>query len=471
MQVATPEAFDLLMQGSLVLAQIEHNGIAIDTAYLDKAIAEIGRYISKLQEELQADSLFSKWQIRFGDKTKLGSREQLAKLIFEDLGYTYEGERTRTGRYRADADMLRTVDLPFVQKYLRLEDLRKFKSTFLEGLRSETVDGYVHPVFNLHTVETYRSSSDSPNFQNIPRRDEELGKLIRSCFIPRKGRVLVENDFGALEFRIAACFWKDPEMIAYASDKSKDIHRDMAAEIFGVPTKNVSKVMRDVAKNQFVFPILYGSYYLQCSKNIWNSISERKITTSEGVPFKSYLKDCGVKRLGDGDPKEKPRKGTFEYRLKEVEDNFNRRFTVFSGSKEQWWLKYQTAGQFRLMTGFVVNGNYSRNFLMNCPIQGPGFHCLLWSLIQVQKWLRKNKMKTLLVGQVHDCILADVPLNELQDYLDAVQRIITVELPEAWKWIVCPLEVEAEVTLVKGNWHQKVNWVKTNGKWQPKEKH
>ena len=467
MQVTSKQAVELLLQGSIVLAQMEHNGICIDVDYLNQTMEETSVRIRKLQQQLRADTFYVKWHKRFGIKTKLGSREQLASLLFDDLKLPYRADFTTTGRYKTDADVLRTVDMPFVQKYLRLEDLRKFKSTFLEGLQRETIQGRVHPFFHLHTVETFRGSSSDPNFQNIPRRDEELGKLIRQCFIPRQGRVLVESDFGALEFRIAACFWKDPAMIAYASDKNLDIHRDMAAEIFGVNASYVTKMQRDIAKNQFVFPILYGSYYIQCAKNIWSSISERNMTTVEGVPYKSYLKGCGVKELGACDPREKPRKSTFEYRLKQVEDNFNQRFDVFSRSKEAWWQKYQQTGQFRLMTGFVVNGVYSKNFLMNCPIQGPGFHCLLWSLIHVQKWLRKQKMKTLLVGQVHDCLIADTPIEELQDYLDAVQRIITVELPKAWNWIVCPLEIECEVA--ERNWHQKVNWVKTKGKWQPKE--
>ena len=483
MQTATPEAFDLLMQGSLVLARMESAGIRIDTDYLDRTIAETELRIVRMEQELRQDRTYTLWQQVFEEKTKLGSREQLATLLFDVLKNPYPFELTKTKRYRADADVLRSLGLPFVNQYLRLEELKKFTSTFLKGLREEVVDGYVHPTFNLHTVETYRSSSDSPNFQNIPRRDEELGKLIRRAFIPRPGRVLVENDFGALEFRICACFWKDPDMIEYASDKKLDIHRDQGAECYLLEPRQVTKAIRDVAKNSFVFPKLYGSYYIQIAQNMWNAITERKLTfegdgaqpkelietfsKSGSISLFKHLRQQGILSLGDCDPREQPRKGTFEKHIYEVEKKFEDRFPVFSRSKDKWWKSYQSTGQFRLMTGFVVQGVYSRNFLMNAPVQGPGFHCLLWFLIQMQKWLTKNHMKTKLVGEIHDCSLADVPKPELQDYLHKVQELIKVDLPRAWDWIKVPMEIEAEVAEI--TWYDKKNWEEVKGQWQPKE--
>ena len=201
------------------------------------------------------------------------------------------------------------------------------------------VDGVLYPNFNLHTVSSYRSSSGATdrdsdekswNFQNIPSRNAEIARYIRRCFIPRKGRKLVENDFAALEFRIAAAVWKDPEMIAYASNPKLDIHRDMAAELFLCDTKEVSKQMRYVGKNGFVFPVLYGSYYVKISQAIWHEIDNLKLTTVSGVPVKEWMKKKGIKELGRCDPKLPPQAGTYEYHVKQVESRFFRRFHVFA---------------------------------------------------------------------------------------------------------------------------------------------
>lgn len=466
MRPATPEAVNLMLQGAIALAAVEHHGIRIDVPYLEQTIADSERKITALAEQLQNTNFYRDWQRHYGDKTKLGSRQQLASLLFDKMKIPYPHDFTRTNKYRADEEVLRAVDHPFVRDYLRLDNRKRFLKVSLLGLRAETVDGFVHPFFHLHTVETYRGSSSEINFQNIPRRDEELGPLIRRAFIPRKGRVLVESDFGALEFRIAAAVWRDPEMIAYASDPSKDIHRDQSAACYRIHQDSVSKGIRDCGKNLMVFPKLYGSYYVQMAKNLWNAVGERDLKIADGTKLKQVLRAKGIRELGECNPRVPPRPGTFEYHMKAVEQDFEERFHVFTAGKDQWWSDYCKRGWFRLVTGFVIQGVYSRNFLMNAPIQGPGFHCLLWSLVEVHRQLRKRKMKTKIVGQIHDCILADCPVGEVQDYLHLVKKVITVELPRAWSWIVVPLAIEAEVTPPEGSWADKQNWDEVNGTWQ-----
>lgn len=467
-QPATKEAFQLLLEGSLALAQVEANGIRIDTEYLNKATQQIETEIKEKTEALQKDKTFRIWKREFGDKTKIGSGDQLAHVIFSKLKYKCPG-KTATGKYRSDQSAFEDVDLPFVKDWFKLDKLKNANGTFLNGIRREVVDGYLHPSFNLNTVETFRGSSSSPNFQNIPIRNPEIGKLIRQCFIPRKGRVLVEIDFGALEFRISAAFWADPKMIEYASDKTKDIHRDQAALCYKTSNDQVSKQMRYAGKNQFVFPEIYGSYYVQMARKLWESTSKENFKLKDDKTLvRDWLANNGIKSLGKCNPRQRTRPGTFEHHIKEVEDDFNRRFNVFASSKEKWWRDYQKRGWFRMLTGFIVSGVYSRNFLMNCPIQGPGFHCLLWSLIELQKWLNKYKFDTLIVGEIHDNILSDVPICELQDFLYAAERIMTKEIRKAWKWIVVPLEVEVDVTPVDGNWHQKAQWIENGSEWVPK---
>ena len=165
------------------------------------------------------------------------------------LRLPYEGERTATGRFKTDEEALTKVDLPFVTDYLRMQKLVKAKSTYLEGILNETCEGCLHPSFDLNTAISYRSSSSAPNFQNVPIRNKEIGQLVRSCFVARDGNRLVEVDFGGIEVRAAAFYHKDPTMIAYLNDPTKDMHRDCASSVYLLPPEEVSKDARYTAKN------------------------------------------------------------------------------------------------------------------------------------------------------------------------------------------------------------------------------
>mgnify|MGYP001589048694 CR=1 FL=1 len=310
------------------------------------------------------------------------------------------------------------------------------------------------------------NSADSPNLQNWPIRHEEMGRITRRCIVPRKGRALVEVDFSALEFKIAACFWKDPAMIKYASNPKLDVHRDMAAACYMLPVEEVEpKGTRFYAKNQFVFPILYGSYYVPCAQNLWNAADRFGLKTKSGVPIKKWLAEKGIKELGVCDPKVEPRPGTFERHVKKVEDRFNAKFPVFAAAKEQWYADYRENGGFPLMTGFWVSGIRTKNFCMNCPVQGPAFHVLLWCLIELVREIREREMKSLVIGEIHDCILGDVILEERHLYLRLIKKIMTKRVRRAWDWIVTPLDVEVEVA--RRSWAEKEKWVERNGEWGP----
>lgn len=438
MRAVTRDAYDLFHNGVLALAEVEHTGMRIDVDRLDRAIEGAGRKIKQLEDRLKQSNEWGIWRRRYGGKASMGSRTQLATILFEDLGYECT-VKTEKGRPKADEAVLEKIDSQFVQDFLNVEKLKKLKSTYLIGIRREVCDGYLHASFNLHLVQTMRSSSDSPNFQNIPIRDPKLGKPIRSCFIPRDGHVLVEIDYGALEFRICACFWRDKAMIEYASDPSLDVHRDMAAECYAVPVEEVTKQARFHAKNSFVFPTLYGSWWKNTSQHLWAALDSYKLTSVSGRPLKQWLRDQGIT------------KSNYEEYVEGVEQRFQDRFPQWTDRKEDWWKRYLKTGRFRLLTGFEIEGVYSRNNLYNYPIQGPAFHILLWSLIRLVKWTRKRKTK--IVGQIHDSIVADVHLDELDEYLEESKRVMTVDVRNHWEWIVTPLEIEVEVA--EDNWFNK----------------
>jgi DNA polymerase I len=452
MKPISPEAYSLLHQGTLALSQVEANGIRIDVKYLAKARRRTQRTVKEMEERIKSSDAWKTWRKTFGGKSNLGSRDQLGKVLFDVMEMPCN-DRTATGRAKVDEDVLSQIDVPFVKDYLRMEKLKKADATFLNGIEREMVDGFLHPVFSLNMARTYRSSSDSPNFQNFPVRDADIGKLIRRCFVPRPGGVLVEMDYGGIEVKVAACYHKDPVMLEYIHDPTKDMHRDMAAQIYCIEPEQVSKKARYCAKNQYVFPEFYGSYWGQCAPHLWDSIAKHGLEV-DGVSIKKLLRRKGIKLLGEMPEQGSPKPGTFLRHVQEVEQDFwGVRFKVYDRWKKRWWDDYMKRGGFKTLTGFWIEGVMGRNDVINYPVQGSAFHCLLWSLIRLQRELRWGKMRALIVGQIHDSIVADVPADELDDFLPLAKRIMTEEIRKHWKWIIVPLDIEAEVS--ESNWFEK----------------
>ena len=455
MKPITKQAYKLFHDGSLALSDVEANGLRIDIPYLIKAQSRMQKKIKRLTEALRQDEVFKLWRKTFGPKTNLASREQLGKILYGELNYPITNY-TKTGKPQADETALQNIDSEFVRNLLRVERYKTVKNKYLKGIEKETEDNILHPSFNLHTARTFRSSSSNPNFQNIPIRNPEMGKIIRRCFIPRKNHVLVESDFKGIEVGISGCYNKDPILLSYIKDKTKDMHRDMAAECFTIELDEVSKQARYCAKSGFVFAQFYGDYYIHCAKNLWKEMIKSELKTVNGTDIKSILEDHGIWELGECNPKEKAVDGTFEKHIQEVEYNFwKKRFRVYDKWKEKWWNDYQKKGEFLSLTGFHISGVYSRNEIINYPVQGSAFHCLLWTLIEVNKYLKKHKMKSMVVGQIHDSIIGDVHKNEIKDYLEIVKETATVKLPEAWKWIIVPLSIDQEITPLGGSWYDK----------------
>ncbi len=472
MTSTTADAFKLFMDGAEALSIVESNGIRIDTEYLDQAILKLGKKIQRLETEIRQDDVYSLWRRRYSQSSNLGSRPQLASVLFDDMGLKYKWDKTGSNRYRTDDEVLRSLNHPFVNKWMKTEGLKRFLATHLKGIQSEVIDGFLHTFFNLHTVTSFRGSSSDPNFQNIPIRDPVLGKIIRRSFIARKGRLLVEVDYGALEFRGASAIWKDPAMIDYCLDEKKDIHRDQAARSYLLKRNQVSKDTRYCGKNGFVFPRLYGSYYAPIAQNMWNMIKEKKLKVftpnGDGASLFDHLKEEGITELGECDPRIDPKPETFEYHIRQEEHKWDKRFPTLKESQERFIADYRKRGWFDLPTGFRCHGLYSKNQLLNIPVQGSCFHCLLLSLILLQKWLRKHKMKSLIVGQIHDSVQLDVPPNELQDVLTSIQNIMTQEIPKRWDWVIVPLLVEVDISDIGTTWHHKKPWKNEGGTWKAK---
>jgi len=443
----TPEAHHLFAEGANELALVERNGMRIDVDYLDRKIDETTERVKRTEARLREMDEFKLQRRQFGAKTNLTSRQQLADILYDVQGhechsYTSGGKSGKKQK-QLDETALERIDSKYCKGFLRLEKLRKSLATYLKGLRSEVVDGFIHPFYHLSTVRSYRGSSSDPNAQNLPKRDGEAARLVREAFIPRDGHVLIETDYSTLEVRVACCLSGD-DKLTYDTVHG-DMHRDMAAECFKLDLDDVTKATRQSAKGGFVFAQFYGDWYKACAKNLWDAVERSGLETVAGVPMFDHLASRGITSLGPADARTEPTPGSLQHHIKKVEKRFwNERFSTYNKFRQQLVSDYREVGWFPLATGFICHGVFSKNQVINYPVQGPAFHCLLWSLIQINKWLRKNKMRTKIIGQIHDSIIADVHKNEADDYIEKVREVTTTGLQRAWPWVVVPMSVDME---------------------------
>lgn len=456
----TREAYDLMHQGTLALAKMERHGIGFDEAKAQTFYVQLSEQIATLEQKIKKSTFYKEWQRSAKTEINIYSDLQLADFLYNIKGYTPTSV-TKTGKGATNAEALGHLGIKEVDWLLDIRKLKKARDTYLGSLMRENNSGRIHPHYNLNLVTTYRSSSSDPNFQNMPKRDKEIMKIVRSCLIPSPGFHLMEVDFSQLEVSIAAAYHKDPAMIDYLKH-DRDMHKDMAKQIFFLKKfdKNnpYHSYLRKAAKNGFVFPQFYGDYYKPCALNLgqkWGKLQDEEWKRGQGVlvdentHLSDHLIKNGISSIYD-----------FIEHIKKIERHFwGRRFPVYQEWKETQWSNYQKRGYVDLYTGFRCyapsksgSSTLSRNDAINYPVQGSAFHCLLWSVIQLDKQLELHGMQTRMIGQIHDAIVIDVHPDEVNDVVSLAKNIMTKLLPEHWSWINVPLRVEFEMTPQDGSW-------------------
>jgi len=435
--------FDLFLAGIEALSHIESYGIAVDIPYYKKQYVAVEDKIKSLRAKIDNDKNVKTWKRIKGNKFNMDSDFQLKWLLYDYLKIECpkkdrEGISTRS----VDKDTLPKIDLPFLRLIVKLRKLIALQEK-IEAILRETVDGILHPMFNLHLVRTMRSSSQHINFQNQDVRDEYNAEVLRSGFLARRGRQIGESDFGKLEVCIAACYNHDPVLIEDITNPKKDMHRDMAAACYKLKSKEVTSEARYCGKNQFVFPEFYGDYYVDCARALWSSIRSMKLKTVSGTPLRKHLQNTGIQTYNQ-----------FERHVQTVEHEFwYERYNVYRKWKERLYERYLQCGYIDMLTGFRLYEILKRNEAINRPIQGSAFHCLLWTLIEFLKAIRKYKFKSMILGQIHDSLVNEYVPSELDDLIGLQQEIATVRLQKHWPWIIVPLELDYKVAPVGGNWH------------------
>jgi len=438
MKPATPNAFRLMHEGSLALSKMECNGMPVCVETLAKVKAAVDHEIREVEEQLRTSEEYALQRRRFGTKTKLGSREQLATVLYKDMGLEGAKVNEDTGNIVLDDEVLNQIDSPYTRLFQRAQKFQKLKSTYLNGIERELCGERIHGVFNLHLVQTYRSSADSPNLQNMPIRDPEIGALLRSIIRPKPGKVIVEIDYSALEVHIAACYHRDSRMLEYL-ETGHDLHRDVAIECYKLD--KIEKPIRTAVKSFFTFAEFYGDYYASIARNLWKYAETHKMLS--GTLLVDHLKNKGLTHLGHEQAMAADSYMQYIYNVDKV--FWGERFPVYDRWRRAWYQDYQRNGYFHTLTGFRVWGVYKRNEVINSPVQGSAFHCLLRSVIEVQRRIEERKMGAKLIAQIHDSLLAEVPEEELHEYIAMATEVMTTWLKSQWKWIITPISTEVEV--------------------------
>jgi len=436
-------ATDLFIEGQIALADCEYNGICVDEEYFNKADIELSIRIENLKNELN-DSVEAKkfFEIKH-KKIDWGASKDLGFLFYEIVG---AGKRyTEKGNLSLDKNSIEKIasKFPTGNKLLELRRLEKTKGTYLAQFKREVCNGKIHPCFDLVNPKSYRSSSSKPNFQNIPVREEEAKKIVRSGIIPTPGNQILEADYSGIEVRISVCYHKDPNMIKYIKDPTTDMHRDVCCDLFMIKPEEITKEIRFYGKNGWTFPQFYGSYWKECGTNIWMAVLNLKFKS--GSTVKDHLKTKGITSLE-----------LFLEHCKKCERIFwGERFCVYDMWKENINSLYRRTGRIKTFFGFEFTGYMKYNDVTNYPIQGTAFHCLLWTLIHVNKKITKRNYKSKIVGQIHDSIVIDLFPPEKDEIIEIIKYMGTDQLIKKNPWIIVPLEIEFEITDINEGWYGK----------------
>ncbi len=449
-------AFAHCMRGVRALDNASERGWCADELYYAEVEDDLDKEIKKVEKRLLLGPEAKRFEEQVGRKLELASQDfspaDLRKMLFEVLGFKATKKTEKAELDATDADVLDGIDHPFAKAILRRRKLVKLKNTYVAGFSRAIINGRMHPTFNLHTTRTYRSSANDPNAQNIPVRDEEAKKYTRSGIKPSPGQRLLFADYGSIEVRILACYTQDQELVKYCNDPTTDMHRDEAMNIFILKKNQVSKALRQGAKNQFVFPEVYGSYWKNCARDLWNiNMEEGKL--ADGTPLKDHLKGKLFKGFPTGKWQD-----VWANHIKRVEEKF---WGKFHATRE-WQMRsldeYLAKGCIDMLFGHRRGGYLTRNKIFNTPIQNTAFQCLLWSFYTLDDMWERKKLRSQLIGQIHDEIIVDEDPDEHDEVVRDVQSIMSEKIREEFDWLIVPLPVEFGLTKIDGSWYQKTSY-------------
>ena len=380
-----------------VLAAMEREGIRLDGDELRSMSVVLAEDLEKVEEGIYEEA---------GEKFLISSPKQVGQILFEKLKITDKPKKTKTGQYATGEDVLSKLvnDHAIVASILKFRELTKLKNTYVDVLpeliNPET--GRIHTTYNQVVAATGRLSSDNPNLQNIPIRTER-GRQIRKAFVTRdEGHILLAADYSQIELRIIAQISGDEGMMD-AFKQGLDIHASTAAKVFGVPLEEVTREMRSKAK-AVNFGIAYGQGAFGLAQNL----------------------NIGRKEA------------------REIIDNYFEQFPKIRSYMEEIIEKSREKGYCETILGRrrylrdidspnAIARKQAERLAINAPIQGSAADMIKIAMIDVQKMLQTEGFKTKMLLQVHDELVFDVPMDEVESVTkrvcDLMEGAIKMEVP------------------------------------------
>lgn len=393
---------------SFVLADMEYQGVKVDTDALEKMSKELDEESKKVQQDI-----FDIAGVDFN----IGSPKQLGEILFDKLKLVEKPKKTKSGQYATGEDILSKLadEHEIAAKILAFREYQKLKSTYVDALPRliSPTDERIHTDYRQTVAATGRLSSNNPNLQNIPIRTEK-GREIRKAFIARDNdHLIMAADYSQIELRIMAAFSKDEHMMQAFKD-GRDIHATTAAKVFGVDIDNVEPNMRRKAK-EVNFGIIYGisAYGLSQNLNISRGEAQEIIDAyfKEFPRVKSYMDQTIEKAKQD------------EY----VETILGRRRYLRNINSRN----------------FTMRGFDERNAI-NAPIQGSAADIIKIAMINIHRWMKEADMKSKMIMQVHDELVFEMHKEE---------QSVLVEKVEDYMKNAYPLDVPMEIGIGMGeNW-------------------
>ena len=364
------------MPAMRVLGIMERNGIRIDSALLAKQGQQVGKRLLELEGEIHQLA---------GQPFNIQSPKQIAEILFGKLELPVV-KKTPSGAPSTDEEVLQKLaeDYPLPARILDYRSLAKLMSTYIEKLprMADPKTGRVHTNFSQATAVTGRLASSDPNLQNIPVRTEE-GRRIREAFIPAEGCKLLSADYSQIELRIMAHIAEDENLMA-AFAAGKDVHQATASEIFGIPLDQVNSEQRRYAK-VINFGLIYGMSAFGLAGNLG----------IERSAAQNYIAKYFDRYPGVAQYMERTRLAAREHGY--VETVFGRRL----------WLP-----EIKGSNGPRRQG--AERAAINAPMQGTAADLIKLAMIAVEAWLEKEQLKTRMLLQVHDELVFDVPIDEIE---------------------------------------------------------
>ena len=404
--------YDVEMPLSSVLMQMEYNGVKLDEKLIDEIKVQFQENLNDLENYI----------FNFCKKTfNLASPKQLGEILFDDLKLESNPKKTKTGQYSTSEETLSKLSKKheIVTKILDWRSLQKLMSTYINALphQVDLKTKKIHSIFNQTNTSTGRLSSNNPNLQNIPIRTSN-GKLIRKAFTSSDNNsVLISADYSQIELRVIASMSGDENMIN-AFNNNQDIHASTAAKVFNVDLGRVTREQRSHAKI-VNFGIIYGVSAFGLSNQTNLSRSESKIIIDNYYNSYPALKEFMSNQI-----------------------NFARE----NGFVQTILGRKRFLNDINSRNG-MIRSSAERNAI-NTPVQGSAADIIKLSMINIADELKNNSLKSKLILQVHDELVFDVPLEEV----DLIKKIIIDKMENAYK-----LKVPLTVDLGVGN-----NWLEAH---------